>query len=278
MQEFHPNDITVQLHTISNTFEVNKEKPWFFNPEKQNEKRKGLNPNLPCYHLCYIVEGSFWHRFGEEKKKLIPCGSMFLTKIQDTDFLNTSCELPMRYFAIVFYTWKDIPLDFSHGNISVIPDETSDLEAKFRNALMLDYEKTFGWRMKLKNITTELLLTFFAAYFADDLQSKYPPVLEQSLRIIHNEVFTSQLAVSDIAQRCGISTAYLIRVFNRYLNITPKKYIDDLRINRACELLKYTDKSVEMIADMCGFPEPRHMRRTLEAKTGMTPREYRKQP
>ena len=278
MQELHPNDITVHLHTITNTFEIIKEKPWFYNTEKQKVNRKGLNPTYQCYHLCYIAEGSLWHTFCEEKKKLIPQGAMFLSKIQTVDFLNTSCKLPMRYFTIVFYTWKDLPLDFSHGNIAVTPSADLDLENKFRAAIQLDSEKPFGWQMKLKNITTELLLTFFGIHFADDLKSKYPPALDKSLRIIREEVFTSQLAISDIAQRCGISTAYLIRMFNRYMNMTPKKYIDDLRLNRACELLKYTDKSVEIISEMSGFPEPRHMRRTLQVKTGMTPREYRRQP
>ncbi len=278
MHEFHPNDITVHLHTIANTFEVIKEKPWFFNPAKQGEICKELNPSYSCYRICYLQQGSYWHRFGTEEKRIISTGSLYLTKIQDTDFLNTSRELPMRYQAIVFYTWSDIPLDFSRGSINVIPPKSADLANKFHTAIQLDNEKPFGWQLKLKNITTEILLTFFTAYFADNLESKYPPMLDKSIHIIREEVFTSQLAVSDIAQRCGVSTAYLIRMFNRYMGMTPKKYIDDLRLHRACELLKYTDKPVEEIAALSGFPEPRHLRRTLQTKTGLSPREYRRQP
>jgi len=51
--------------------------------------------------------------------------------------------------------------------------------------------------------------------------------------------------------------------------------MDALRVERACELLKYTDKSMEEIAAESGFSEARHMRRVFHEIVGTSPREYR---
>ena len=276
MQNFHPNDINVQLLTVTTIYEVQKTRRWFYNPEKQAMHLSEQNASYPCYNLLYMVEGSYWHAHEDKPKRSVPTGSLSLFRVPSGNFLNTSDKLPMRYLLIKFHTWTEIPLDFTQGNIIVMPADGENMEAKFRRAMEVEEERSLGWQIRLKALTEEILLSFFTAYFANELDEETPPLIKESVDIIRREVFTEPLAVSDIAERCGVSTAYLIRVFNRHLGMTPKKYIDDLRYNRACDLLRNTDKSVEEIAALAGFPEPRHLRRVIRMKTGLTPREYRR--
>ncbi|MCP4819378.1 MAG: GlxA family transcriptional regulator [Shimia sp.] len=76
---------------------------------------------------------------------------------------------------------------------------------------------------------------------------------------------------SSIADEIGISTRQLERIFGRYLNCSPKKYLMDLRLNRARNLLVQTDQSVTEIALACGFESPGHFARVYRGKFGITP-------
>lgn len=74
-----------------------------------------------------------------------------------------------------------------------------------------------------------------------------------------------------IAAEIGISTRQLERLFGRYLNCSPKKYLMDLRLQRARNLLVQTEQSVTEIALACGFESPGHFARVYRGKFSVTP-------
>ena len=51
--------------------------------------------------------------------------------------------------------------------------------------------------------------------------------------------------------------------------------IDDLRLEKAKELLKNTNKNMSYILDACGFGSEKTFYRTFHQKTGLTPKEFR---
>jgi transcriptional regulator GlxA family with amidase domain len=79
------------------------------------------------------------------------------------------------------------------------------------------------------------------------------------------------LSLSDITEELGISRRQLERLFGRYLNCSPKKYLMDLRLQRARKLLIQTDDSITTIAMMCGFDSPAHLSRAYRTHFGVSP-------
>ena len=68
------------------------------------------------------------------------------------------------------------------------------------------------------------------------------------------------------------------RVFTSYMHMSPLEYINKVRIQTACEILKKTDESIADIAYKCGFTTNSTFNRNFRQLMGMSPAEWRKRP
>ncbi len=81
--------------------------------------------------------------------------------------------------------------------------------------------------------------------------------------------------VSDCADFCYMSKPHFSRIFKRTTGMSPVQFILGIRIERAKELLDFTDKSIADIAEATGFQDQNYFARTFKKITGMTPTQYR---
>lgn len=94
--------------------------------------------------------------------------------------------------------------------------------------------------------------------------------LAKAIQIMHDHI-NEPISASIIAERIGISTRQLERLFGKYLNASPKKYFMEMRLERARNLLVQTEASVTEIALACGFESSGHFSRVYRAAFGVTP-------
>ncbi len=269
-QYIYNADVDVEITRVKSVSLISQQCVWSYNLKKQ-----GIGYEKFSYILTYVQEGSYRHSLGGADI-LIPSRSLVLIQMDQRPFRNTSAELPFRYICIRFSVREELPLPFAeYSRIFLTAEHSSGCGEIMKTALSLYTERPFGWKIRLRGIVEELLLRFFAAQSEGKQQTGIPSLITDSLTLIRRNIFTSDLSVEDVALACHISTAHLIRTFRRYLGKTPKKYMDEIRMERACELLKYTDKSMEEIAAESGFREVRRMRRAFHEIAGMSPREYR---
>jgi AraC-like DNA-binding protein len=81
--------------------------------------------------------------------------------------------------------------------------------------------------------------------------------------------------VNDIARASGLSRSQLSRLYAKHLGIGPAERMRQLRVERACELLRVSTLSIKQIAHACGFACPNHFCRVFQQISGQTPTEYR---
>lgn len=81
--------------------------------------------------------------------------------------------------------------------------------------------------------------------------------------------------ISDIIDALGVSEAYIYKVLRTQKSMTPKEYINRLRIHHACRELEYSDKTIAYIAEASGFQSAAYFIRTFKKYMGMTPSAYR---
>lgn len=62
------------------------------------------------------------------------------------------------------------------------------------------------------------------------------------------------------------------------MHMGPLEYINTVRIQNACEMLRRTDDTVANIAYKCGFFTLSTFNRNFKHSTGVSPVEWRKQP
>lgn len=84
------------------------------------------------------------------------------------------------------------------------------------------------------------------------------------------------LAVENMAEKAAMSPRNFTRVFIKELGVTPGKYVEKARLEKARVDLETSDFSLEEIAERCGFGNMERMCRTFLRFLKVTPRDYRK--
>ena len=88
--------------------------------------------------------------------------------------------------------------------------------------------------------------------------------------------FREKLSLEALENDLHISKYYISHVINEKLGEGFNEYINSIRINEACRLLRESDKNVKQISAEVGFGTVRSFDRAFMRKKGETAREYRK--
>jgi transcriptional regulator GlxA family with amidase domain len=83
------------------------------------------------------------------------------------------------------------------------------------------------------------------------------------------------LGIARLADRVNMSPRNFQRVFRQKFATTPARYVERLRLERACILLTTGSQTVAAVATDCGFDNTDVFRRAFRAVYGTSPREYR---
>ena len=89
--------------------------------------------------------------------------------------------------------------------------------------------------------------------------------------------YTEDITVDKIASYIGISRKYLFAIFKNNLNVSPKDYIINYRMEKACDFLKNATLSIGNVAYSVGYKDPLTFSKMFKLKTGVSPSEYRNQ-
>jgi transcriptional regulator GlxA family with amidase domain len=87
-----------------------------------------------------------------------------------------------------------------------------------------------------------------------------------------------QISVEGIAAHLGIDRTHLFRVFRRHLGTSPREYLLEFRLRKACELLRRTTLSIGEVACSVGFEQPAHFSAQFRRRRGVSPSEFRRRP
>jgi AraC-like DNA-binding protein len=100
--------------------------------------------------------------------------------------------------------------------------------------------------------------------------------VQEAKNIILSQYRHSSLTVKQLAGLLNCSADYLSWLFHRDTGVTLNKYIKQLRLERADDLLKNTDYTISEIAWICGFRNPAYFSRVFSEHYNIPPRDYRK--
>ncbi|MCM3173687.1 helix-turn-helix domain-containing protein [Paenibacillus sp. MER 99-2] len=83
------------------------------------------------------------------------------------------------------------------------------------------------------------------------------------------------IRIEEIASSLQISTGYALETFQKVYGISPRKYLSELKLHEAKQLIHQPDLSLTRIATMLGYSSLAHFSRQFRRWTGMSPSEYR---
>lgn len=89
-----------------------------------------------------------------------------------------------------------------------------------------------------------------------------------------NQKYMNVWDISLMADFCGLSPSYFSHTFKKRMGISPIQFLNDLRIQKAKELLSGGCMSVSTIASLVGFEDALYFSRAFKRATGTSPTQF----
>ena len=109
---------------------------------------------------------------------------------------------------------------------------------------------------------------------ADTAAPPLPPLIAQAVSDIHRH-YAELYGVEDLSERLGVSKSHLVRAFHQAMGIAPGKYLTNVRIHAAKQLLLHREYSLDVIASLCGFSGGNYLCRVFKKEVGVSPAAWR---
>ncbi|WP_126245451.1 AraC family transcriptional regulator [Chitinophaga rhizosphaerae] len=86
-----------------------------------------------------------------------------------------------------------------------------------------------------------------------------------------------QLTLQQLAEEANLSVSHFVHQFKKKTGYTPIEYFNNLKVQKACELLLYSDMRIKEVAASVGMSDPYYFSRFFTRLMGISPNHYRQQ-
>lgn len=229
-----------------------------------------IHNNRPSHGLAVNTDGEKLYHFSSGKSLRVKANDVIY--LPEASCYTVEDVVPGGCFAINFLIDENVTFSpFVHH----LKNHSKGIE------LFAGTEKAFkakgvGYTMKCKaNLYSILNLLVY------ENELKYAPsekeqTIAPAIEYIHNNYSEKTLNITELSKMCGIKESYFRRIFTAVHGVPPVKYINNLRLSRAKEILAQSSYNIDDVAYMSGFNNPYHFCRLFKKETDLTPSEYRK--
>jgi AraC-like DNA-binding protein len=153
-------------------------------------------------------------------------------------------------------------------------------DALFRRLEIESAEKRPGFETMMKLSLMEALMVLYrsaasAGPRGDPAGALVRFSIEDAIQFVESR-YSEDLSLPQIAAHFGLNPSYFSRLFARRTGMPLFAYMNRLRIQKSCILLKRSGMSILEIAFSVGYNNLSHFNRYFRRIMGESPREYRK--
>ena len=216
---------------------------------------------------------------GCEKHYALKNGKALHAANNDIVFLPAGSE----YTVFQIKPGETYSLNFDLGSSAELspfvfhPKNAAAFSESFKKASKAWGKKYTGYEMRLKSETYNVICNIIKEYELEYISKSSNSRLSPALDYIQKEYTKDNIPVSLLAELCGMSEVTFRSIFTNSMGITPIKYINNLKLELAKELLSSSDRSITEIAELSGFHDECYFSREFKKQAGISPSEFRKQ-
>lgn len=234
---------------------------------------------LESYQLLYITSGrGLFYGCSRERIEIGP-GDMILLRPNRWHSYRPDRETGWHEYWIGFRgpnVDARFRNDFFDDNLEVfrvgVREEIVDLYDKARE--VAENERS-SYQQYLAGIAN--LLLGMAMYYHANHQFVSQEVvgqIDRARRIMRDE-FSTGISPEEVARRVNMSYSWFRKMFRDYTNLSPARYMQQLRLQEACRLLSGTSLSIKEIAFRINCGDASYFSNLFRRHLRMTPVEYR---
>ncbi len=232
------------------------------------------------YHILYIERGICYLEL-EGKEIQAGAGNIILFRPGEPQCYNflASDRSVNHYIHFTGVGCEELLERLGIGDIRVFDMGTSDTYEAISAKMVREYTlKRDCWETWATGCLYELLSLIARKYAlrAEHISHENESRISMACRLIYDNI-ASPPSISALAKKCHLSVGRFSHLFTEVAGKSPNEYVISLRIGRARELLENTQLSIREIAESTGFSDQNYFSRIFKERTGVSPREFRKQ-
>lgn len=106
-------------------------------------------------------------------------------------------------------------------------------------------------------------------------QDKYSRLLEEAKQYVKQNYANNEISLNMVASHVGISPSYFSTIFRQETGHSFTEYLTEIRMEKARELLRCTNKKTAEISFDVGYKDSHYFSYIFKKTQGVTPKEYR---
>lgn len=187
----------------------------------------------------------------------------FFPAMVEYDRMTRCDELIAIHFNLLNYHSKS--LQFCQ------PDDPEEVGRLFREILEVWTRKEKGYRHRCAAVLYEI---FALLYREGDQESAVYAKIREAVTYLTNNFRSPDVSIAQAARRSYISEVYFRKLFREEFGVSPKKYLIQLRIKYALDLIASGYYSLQEIASLCGYTDYKYFSTEFKRLTGKSPSQY----
>ena len=146
--------------------------------------------------------------------------------------------------------------------------------SRIERLLEMLFRKTMRADLKNKIAATALLYELLSCLAQPSASPVDNAVIADAVGYISRH-YSEELSIHALAKRAYLNNNYFSKLFTSCVGITPQQFITRTRMEKAKELLTYTELTIGEVAVAVGFPDALYFSRVFRRYAGVSPSDFR---
>lgn len=250
---------------------------FYHSGEERCASRHSYGPAIRDHYLIhFIIEGKGIYKVGDRIYELSK-GQAFLICPNVITYYEADEKKPWKYMWVGFSGQKAKEYlqkaNLDENNV-IFTYKDDSLEAYIKEvncSNRLSASKDFNILGYLYLLLGRIIES--SVELDSDKESKNNYVKEAIIFIHAN--YSRNITIHDIANYLSLNRSYLYTLFKEEVNMSPKQYLIEFRINKACELMTSSNLTISQIARSVGYNDPLMFSKTFKKHKNLSPKYYR---
>jgi len=240
------------------------------------ERTDGCNENI----LIYCEEGKGWVKHNETVYPLSR-NQAFIIPAREAHAYGADNDTPWSIYWLHFCGENSSMFSTIIGKIIQVEEsDKSRYDDRFKLFEEMYQNLEMGYSPENLEYVSFCLSYFMASLkyinqFCEIKKAKQTDVVHKSILFMKDNL-ENKITLDDIASHAGYSASHFGAFFAQKTSYAPMEYYNQLKIQRACSYLQFSDMKIKEIAFRLGFYDPYHFSKAFKQEMEITAKEYRK--
>jgi AraC-like DNA-binding protein len=224
----------------------------------------------PHHRIYYVTEGEGEIVLKQQTIQLVP-GCMYL--LPAYQLVKATCWDRMTHYYVHFQVESDVTnplMQWAQPQLSICVQD-DEVRPWFERLKQSFHSTTVDGYLHCQASLMMLLAPFFKDITLQETnRSRFQTVLHYI-----EEHVGKKISLDELANVMHLDPVYFSNLFTRTFHIPPSQFVVQKRVERAQQLLAFTNHTMKQIAEQCGFDNQMYFARVFQLRTGLTPTKYR---